>query len=368
MSMCIVHVLSSFGMGGQERVAFDLAVGQHKAGHQAVAVSLAPREEGPLGEEFRKSGVEVVHLPKRPGFDVRLPWELQRLFRRQGADVVHTHNPQPLIYGGAPAKLAGAVLVHTKHGVNPDSSRRVWMRRAVGRLPDAFVAVSGPTAEVARNAGECDKGKLRVIPNGIDLSRFGRDEGDRNAIRRELDIPLNAWVVGTVGRLWPEKGHPFLLRAVEPLLGPDFHLIIAGDGPQADELARAVGKLRRPASVHLLGARTDVPRVVAAFDTFVLSSVREGLPLVIPEAMAAGLPVVATAVGGIPQVVADGETGYLFAYDDDDALRERLGALADDPDRARTLGRRGREVALARYSCGRMVEDYLTLYREVAKS
>jgi glycosyltransferase involved in cell wall biosynthesis len=173
-------------------------------------------------------------------------------------------------------------------------------------------------------------------------------------------------VVGTVGRLWPEKGHPFLLRAVEPLLGRDFHLIIAGDGPEARKLAQAVGALSRPGSVHLLGARTDIPRVLAALDTFVLSSVREGLPLVIPEAMAAGLPVVSTAVGGIPDVVADGETGYLVDYDDDGALRERLRALSDDPDRARTLGRRGREVALDRYSCRRMVEDYLSLYEEVA--
>jgi glycosyltransferase involved in cell wall biosynthesis len=368
MSMCIVHVLSSFGMGGQERVAFDLAVGQREAGHDAVAVSLAPDDEGPLGEEFRRAGVDIVHLPKRSGFDVRLPWELGQLFRRRGATVVHTHNPQPLIYGGAPAKLAGAALVHTKHGVNPDNGRRVWMRKAAGRLTDAFVAVSEPTAAVARSEKECDGDKLRVIPNGIDLTRFGRDPEDRAAIRRDLGIPAQAWVVGTVGRLWPEKGHPFLLRAIEPLLGRDFHLIIAGDGPEAGGLARAVSALSTPGSVHLLGARKDIPRVIAAFDTFVLSSVREGLPLVIPEAMAAGLPVVSTAVGGIPQVVADGETGYLVAYDDDAALRDRLEYLSDDPERARSLGRRGREVALARYSCRRMVDDYLTLYREVARS
>lgn len=366
--MRIIHVLSSFGMGGQERVAFDLAVGQREAGHEAIAVSLAPDDEGPLGEEFRRAGVEVVHLRKRAGFDVRLPWELGQLFRRSSATVVHTHNPQPLIYGGAPAKLSGAALVHTKHGVNPDASRRVWMRKAAGRLPDAFVAVSEPTARVARSERECATDKLRVIPNGIDLTRFGRDPDDRAAVRRELGIPQDAWVVGTVGRLWPEKGHRFLLRAVEPLLGRDFHVIIAGDGPEADNTARAVQALSRPGSAHLLGVRKDIPRVMAAFDTFVLSSVREGLPLVIPEAMAAGLPVVSTAVGGIPDVVADGETGYLVNYDDDEALRERLQALADDPDRARTLGRRGREVALDRYSCRRMVDDYLSLYQEVARS
>lgn len=363
----IIHVLSSFGLGGQERVALDLAIGQRAQGHRPVAVSLAPDGEGPLGDEFRRREIEVAHLPKRAGFDARLWLELGGLFRRERTRVVHTHNPQPLIYAGPAARACRAALVHTKHGVNPDSDRRMWMKRAAGLLADAFVAVSEPTAEVARQTRECRAGALHVIPNGIDLARFGPDPAGRAAVRAELGIPAEAWVVGTVGRLWPEKDHPFFLRSVEPLLGEQFHVVIAGDGPEAQRTTELVRSLRVPTSVHLLGPRHDVPRVLAALDTFVLSSVREGLPLVIPEAMACDLPVVATSVGGIPQVVVEGETGFLVASGDQAAMRDRISRLDRDRELAVNFGRAGRQRALDRFSSQRMVRDYLELYKKVLR-
>ena len=284
--MRIAHILSSFGMGGQERVALDLAVGQRALGHQVMAVSLAPAPDGPLAEEFHGAGVEVSRQAKRGGFDPTMPVRLGRLFRRMAIDVVHTHNPQPLIYAAPAARATRAALVHTKHGMNPDASsggwarsRRRWLRRTAAGMVDAFVAVSEHTAGVARDAGEFPRGPVEVIPNGIDLSRFFPDAEARAAVRDELGIPQDAYVVGTVGRLFREKGHDFLLRAVEPLLSPRFHLVLVGDGPRAEALAEIVRGLSGAASVHLLGARRDVPRLVAALDTFVLSSVREGLPL-----------------------------------------------------------------------------------------
>jgi glycosyltransferase involved in cell wall biosynthesis len=367
MPLTIAHVLSSFGMGGQERVALDLAIGQRAAGHRALAISLESGGEGPLAADFRAHGVEVIHLPKRPGFDVRMPFSLGALFRREGVSVVHTHNPQPLIYGSLAAKAAGAALVHTKHGVNPGRGRRLWARRAASRLVDAFVAVSAPTADVARAAAECPPRALRVIPNGIDLGRFGPDAAARAAIRSELGVDDRAFVAGTVGRLYPEKGHDYLIRAVTPLCADDFHVVIAGDGPERERLRAQVDALPRATSVHLLGARRDVPRLLAALDVFVLSSVREGLPLVIPEAMAAGLPVLSTAVGGIPQVVDEGATGFLVDHGDEAALRDRLARLRSDRALARRMGTRGREVALERYSSQRMVRDYLSLYEEIIR-
>ena len=367
--MNIIHVLSSFGLGGQERVALDLAVGQKADGHRPIAITLEPGDPGPVGQEFRDAGVEVRHLPKRPGFDVRLAFQLGDLFRREHADVVHTHNPQPLIYSGVGARLNRAALVHTKHGMNPDTSRRVRLRQAAAKLVDAFVAVSEPTAEHARETGECAPSKLHTIPNGIDLSRFGGtdDAEARAAVRKELGISPDSWVVGTVGRLWPEKGHPYMLRSLEPLLGPSFHVLIAGDGPDAKEMAEFVANLRVPESVHLLGPRLDIPRVLAALDTFVLSSVREGLPLVIPEAMAAGLPVVSTAVGGIPGVVEEGRTGFLVEYNDEEGMRDRIAALDADRKMAKECGIRGRTAALERYSSQRMVRDYMDLYEEIRR-
>lgn len=365
MERSIVHVLSSFGMGGQERVALDLATGQADDGHRVLTVSLAAGPDGPLADEFRSKGLEILTVAKGPGRDVRLLVRLQRLFRARAADIVHTHNPQPLLFAAVPARVTGAGLVHTKHGVNPDSRRRLAMRRAAGHLVGAFVAVSEPTAEVARSQRECRPDRLHVIKNGIDLSRFGPDPTARRDIRTELGIPRDAFVVGTVGRLFSEKGHAYLIRSLAPVLGDAMHLIIVGDGPERQNLASQVAQLARPSAVHLTGNRRDVPRLLAALDAFALTSVREGLPLVIPEAMAAGLPVVATAVGGIPQVVDDTETGFLCEYGDEVALREHLCALDRDRQLAGKCGALGRERALARFSSRRMVDEYQALYRTV---
>ena len=363
--LSIVHVLSSFGMGGQERVALDLATGQAAAGHRVLTVSLAPPPDGPLAAEFEHHGLEIATLPKRAGRDVKLMLELGGLFRRRRADVVHTHNPQPLLFSALAARASGAALVHTKHGVNPDSARRLAMRRAAGRLVGAFVCVSEPTAAVARERRECRLDRLHVVPNGIDLDRFGPDPEGRGAVRAELGIPASAFAVGTVGRLFTEKGHAYLIRSLAPVLGDHLHLVITGDGPERDHLAAQAGALARKDCVHLTGNRRDVPRVLAALDAVALTSVSEGLPLVIPEAMAAGLPIVATAVGGVPQVVAEGETGFLVDYGDEEALRARLCALDADRQLARKCGETGRERALGRYSSRRMVADYLELYRRV---
>lgn len=365
--MRIAHVLSSLNFGGQERVALDLAEGQAATGHDVCTVALDDGV-GPLRAEFENKGLEVVSVPKQgDGFDVGLWKRLAKLFGDRDIDLVHTHNPLPLFYAAVPAKWARAGLVHTKHGINPTSSRRTWMRRGFGLLVDRFVAVSESTAEVARRERECLPGRLEVVLNGIDLSRFSPDPDARREVRAELGIPEDAFVLGTVGRVYREKAHPFLLRALERDLGDDFHVVIVGEGPMSDALAELVATFERGDAVHLAGIRRDVPRVVPSFDAFVLPSLNEGLPLVIPEAMAAELPVVATAVGGVPKVVAEGETGFLVDSGDGVALRDRVLALRDDPALRSRMGRAGRKLALERYSSARMVRDYLDLYEAVLR-
>jgi sugar transferase (PEP-CTERM/EpsH1 system associated) len=363
--LAIAHVLSSYGMGGQERVALDLAIGQRALGHQVMAVSLAPPPDGPLADDFVQHQIAVYTVPKRAGFDPSLPLRLAWLFARRRVDIVHTHNPQPLIYGAPAARIARARAVHTKHGANPDSERRLQMRRAAARLCDAYVAVSATTAEIARRNREVPEEKLRTIPNGIDLSRFHPDAKARAEVRRELGIGERAWVVGTVGRLATEKDQALLVRALAPSLSAERQLVIVGDGAERQPLEAEVAKLgARAPFVHLTGARRDVPRLLAALDVFTLTSKTEGLPLVIPEAMAAGLPVVSTAVGGIPTVVEEGVTGFLAPAGDAAALAGAFERLASDRALAENCGRVGRTLALERYSAERMVRDYLDVYEQ----
>lgn len=356
----IAHVLSSYGVGGQERVALDLAIGQKARGHDVSVISLAPEPDGAMAAEFAQAGIAVGRVPKRGGLDPTLVPRLARALRRDRIDVVHTHNPLPLIYGAPAARLVGAAAIHTKHGINPGSRGHRMLRRAAAQLTHAFVAVSSTTEAQAREQHDAPAAKLHTIPNGIRLDRYAPDPEARAAARVELGLG-DAWVIGTVGRLDQFKNQAMLVRAAAPLLSSNVRLVIIGDGDARADVEAAVAALPDPRWVVLTGRRMDVPKLVHAFDVFALSSKSEGLPLVVPEAMAAGLPIIATAVGGLPSVVDEGVTGLLVPVEEA-AFGAALAKLAGDHARAKEMGARAREVALARYSHDRMVDAYLALY------
>jgi glycosyltransferase involved in cell wall biosynthesis len=368
-SMVIAHVLSSFGQGGQEQVATDLARLHRSSGHEILAVSLASGPEGPMGVALRAGGVETGTVAKGQRVDPSLPLRLAAHLRRHRVNVVHTHNPQALVYGAPAARLAGAVVVHTKHGMNPDRTRRLWLRRAAATLVDAYVAVTPRLAARAVEQSDCDPTRLHVIPNGVDTERFAPNPTERVAVRRELGLPEDAWIVGTVGRLSPEKNQALLVDAMSSLLEERRWLVIVGDGPERAALEGKVmtcGPGGRFAC--MLGARKDVERVLAACDAFALSSRTEGLPLGLLEAMATGLPVVSTPVGGIPDVVRHGATGLLFPEGDREGLTRALIALSTDASLSRELGDAGRREVLERYSVDRMARAYGDLYADVLRA
>ena len=206
-----------------------------------------------------------------------------------------------------------------------------------------------------------------MVPNGIDLTRFQPEPRLRDEVLRELGLPESAFVVGTVGRLAPEKAQGVLLEAAQQLLRRPaerpLYVVLVGDGAERAALEKAAAPLGE--RVRFLGARADVPRLLQGFDVFCLSSRTEGLPLVLPEAMATGLPVVSTAVGGIPSVVVEGVTGYLVPVGAPAALAEALGRLQRDTALGPRLGTAGRIRALQRYSLERMVDDYEAIYRRL---
>jgi glycosyltransferase involved in cell wall biosynthesis len=359
--LAIVHVLSSFGVGGQERVALDLAIGQKARGHAVTVLSLAPPPDGAMADEFRDHGIAVDRVPKRgTGVDATLVPRLVRALRKLGAEIVHTHNPMPLIYGAPAARLAGAAAIHTKHGINPGGRGHRLLRRAAAQLTHAFVAVSDTTEQQAREQRDAPDTKIHTIANGIRLDRYHPDADARAQTRVELGLG-DAWVVGTVGRLDAFKNQRLLVRAMAPLLSSHVRLVIVGDGPARADVEAEIAKLPDPTWVVMTGRRMDVPRIMPAFDVFALSSKSEGLPLVVPEAMAVGLPIVTTAVGGLPSVVDEGKTGLLVPVDEV-ALSGALAKLAAHRELARTMGEAAREAALDRYSADRMVDAYLDLY------
>jgi glycosyltransferase involved in cell wall biosynthesis len=360
----IAHVLPSFGLGGQERVALGLVQEQRARGHEVFAVSLAPPPDGPLAAEFRGVGAVPVSVPKLgKGLDWSLPGRLAENFRHLGIAVVHAHNPQSLIYAALAGKAAGAGVVYTSHGQNSLAAGRLWLTRLASLFVDAYVGVSPRIACRAHRHFECPETKVRIIENGVDLSAFHPDEQARHEVRAELGLSDSAWVIGTVGRLVSDKNPALLLRASLPLLGPQVRLLFVGDGPLAPELRALAAAQPEGRFVSFLGARQDVPRLLAALDVFALSSRTEGLPLALLEAMSVGLPIVATAVGGVPDVVRDDLSAKLVPSDDDIALRSTLAWLRDDRAEAGRLARRAREES-ARFSAAIMAKRYGDLYQE----
>ena len=368
-SLNIAHVIGSFEVGGAERVALALAGSQRDQGHRVHAISLAAGPPGPLANAFSDCGVMTRTIAKRQGFDTRLTAKLAAFFAQDRVDVVHVHNPQPLIYGAPAGRLAGTAVIYTKHGANRDLGRRVWLRRAAAACVDAYVAVSDATAEVAREDHEASESKLLVILNGIDTSNFCAIPSARAAIRQALRLPLNARVIGSVGRLSRPKSHDVLLRAAAPMLaGPDgAYLLFVGDGPERCNLERLAVRLGVDDHVVFTGNRDDVARILNALDVFVLSSRSEGLPLVVIEAMATQLPVIASAVGGLPSVIEHERTGLLVSSSDDLALRVAIGQVLVDEDGARALGRRARAAVLERFSLQQMCRAHLSLYARVLR-
>jgi glycosyltransferase involved in cell wall biosynthesis len=235
-------------------------------------------------------------------------------------------------------------------------------------MAHAYVAVSEATAEVARKNHECAASRLHVIPNGVDLDAFAPDASARRAVRAELGLPEDARVVGTVGRVSAEKDHALLVRAMGPLLGPGVRLVIVGDGAEMPALREAAKPFA--AWVSLTGMRDDIPRVLASFDVFALSSRSEGLPLALLEAMACGLAIVSTDVGGVGEVVEHGAAARLVPPRNEAALRQALEALLTSPDAStemRVLGARARARA-ERYAADRVVDAYLDLYVTAART
>ena len=356
--MRIVHVVQGLGIGGQERLVIYLSHELARRGHEPAIVTLS------LGGVLRAEaqGVPVYDVPRGGGADFSLIARLAHLLHARRADVVHTHNPAPMLHAVPAAILARVTRrVHTKHGANRYGRRALWAARALVRTVDAVVAVSSQTADVARAKERVPEEILRVVPNGIPLRPYHPDALARSRVRDQLGINPDAFVVGSVGRLVSEKDYPALVRSVSHLLSERFRLVIVGDGHARPEIERAIPADRAP-FVTLTGVRRDIPAVLASFDLFALSSRTEGLPLAVPEAMACALPVVATAVGGLPSVVP-ATCGLLVPPRDEAQLARAIEALARDPARARAMGESARSHALARFSIERMADDYERIYR-----
>ena len=353
-------------MGGLENVALRLV--QH-LGSMAEQAVVTPGAAGPLAERF-PSGVSVFPMGEAHHPDRWNAVRMARLFRKLRPDIVHTRNWTCIdaIIGARLARVP--VVIHGEHGreaADPEGRNRSrrQVRRFLSPFVTEFVTVSRDLARWLVEQVRVPARKVRTIYNGVDTERYAG--GDRPAARRALGIPMDWAVAGTVGRLDPVKDQIGLIRSFARSTHTGRSaLLIAGDGPSRRQLEATVNELGLGDRVRLLGERDDIPLILHALDVFVLSSIGEGISNAILEAMATGLPVIATRVGGNSELVRDGLTGRLIEPRHPEALAEALTTYFDDPVRARAHVAAGRERALEEFGLERMLAAYVALYREHA--
>jgi glycosyltransferase involved in cell wall biosynthesis len=357
--LAIVHTVSSLRFGGMEQFVVRLAALQKRQGHRPAILAL---RGGPLEETAREAGVTVWALDNSSSIS-RLLAGIRRVARAH-PDILHVHNPTSLHYACLAKLFCGARLLLTDHGQCAGVARMPgkWEIHRV----DALVSVSEDVG--ARNQELYqDSTRYIVIRNGFEFTppRRSRDE-----VRRELNLPGGPTGI-VVARVEPVKDHETLLKAFALLRqqGLEANLLVAGDGTERERLEASLPALGLdPARIRFLGFRTDVPDLLGAADFFALSSLQEGLPLAMLEAMGQELPVVATRVGGVPELISDRENGLLCPTGRPEVLAAALKEVIEDPALRRRLGQAGARRVAEEFSFQQMARRYEELYRDLLGS
>ena len=365
--MRCVLLVTGLGYGGAETQVVSLAIRLKGRGWDVQVVSLMPPKA--YVEELEAVGIPVSSLGIRRKLpDLRPILRLARLIRKLRPHIVHSHMVHANLLARIVRPLASVpVLICTAHNIDEGGWLRELLYRFTDPLCDLTTQVSQAGLERYVRVGAVPAEKIRFIPNGVDTARFRPDPKARDALQKELGVE-GSFVWLAVGRFDPQKDYPNLLRAFAQVAAEETRavLLIAGDGPlrpAAEELARELGVAGR---VRFLGIRRDVPQLMNAADAYVMSSAWEGMPMVLLEASATGLPIVATDVGGNREVVLEDVTGFLVPAKDPKALAEAMLRLMNLPlEERRRMGERGRKHIEENYSLDRVVDQWEALYREL---
>jgi glycosyltransferase involved in cell wall biosynthesis len=363
----VVQVTHDLGIGGLPRVVATLSENLDRDRFETEVLCL--NEGGPLADELTSSGIPVRVLPSGRRPDYLAFARVASLFRDLKPEIVHTHNTQPFIDAGLGALLARVPrLIHTDHARDfPDKKRYMLAERVLSHFTHRVVGVSGHTARNLVRFEKMNPDRVVTVFNGIEDSGQGVVV-DPRLKRAELGLPVDAPVVGVGVRFTEQKGLRYLLESWPAVLRviPDARLALAGYGPLEQELKAHAQRLGIAGKSHFLGPRSDMGEVLHAFDVYALPSIWEGFPMILLEAMAACLPVVATHVGGAPEAIEDGCTGLLVEPRDIEGLADALIRLLSDPGMQERFGRSGRQRFEENFTASVMARAYERLYEDEA--
>jgi glycosyltransferase involved in cell wall biosynthesis len=354
----VLHVESgNYLYGGARQVAWLLA-GLQQQGVDSVLV--CPRDSA-IATAAAALGVRTHEIPMRGDHDLSLIWRLKRIIAAEGPDIVHLHSRRGAdLLGGLAARLAGVKCILSRRVDNPESRFVVGWKY---RLYDRVITISRGIAEVLLGEGLPPE-KLACVCSAVDVDAF-QGVCDRAAFRQHFGLDEGALVMGVVAQLISRKGHRYLLEAMPELLGefPNLRLLVFGRGPLQSDLSAQIARLQLQDHVHMAGFRDDLPAILPCLDLLVHPALMEGLGIALLQAASAGLPIVATEAGGMPEAVEDGVNGRLVPPADVEALRDALRQLLADGELRQRMGRAGREKMRQEFSLERMVEGNLAVYR-----
>jgi sugar transferase (PEP-CTERM/EpsH1 system associated) len=352
------HVLLSLRPGGLENGVVNVINGLDR--HEFLSSVCCLQSSGEFAHRIIDERCRILEFGLQPGNDPLLVWRLARAFRTLRLDIVHTRNAEAFFYGALAARLARVpALVHSEHGrVFPEKWHRALLQRWLLRGTSAAFAVSAQLAEQLVTHLGVPAGTIRVIYNGVDTRKFAR-----RSIQRRLQGEV---VIGSVGRLVAVKNYGLLLQALARL-SPDtrWRLVLIGDGPERQQLETTADGLGIGARVSFLGHREDVAELLGDLDLFVLPSASEGMSNTLLEAMAAGVAVIASDVGGNREVIEPGRSGLLFAPGNSQAAAQAIEQLAVDTQLRTRLAGAGQQRASTTFGLGTMLRAYEDLYRSV---
>jgi len=359
----ILYIIGQLSPDGTEWQLVHLLRGIDKAVFQCYVCSLWPVLD--LAPEVRESGAVLVPIYKRFRFDPTVPFRLARFIRREKIDIVHCMLPTANVWGRIGGILARAKIVISERNVETWKPWYwLWLDRILARFTGIVLTNAEAIKRFVLESTNLDPRRVRVIYNSVSPDRFF--PLDATPLRYALGIPSNARVLTSIGRLQEQKDMATFLRAcaiVRSRVGSlPLRILIVGTGPQRGELEELVKELSLENETIILNWRRDIETVLALTDIFVLTSIREGLPNVVLEAMAAGKPVVASGVGGTPEVVVHGVTGFVVSPRDVHGFAEAICRLLNDPAEATALGQRGRARACEKFTQARMVIETQQVY------
>lgn len=366
----ILYVNYSLDVGGIETLV--LAICKRLDAKQYVPEVCAFVDAGRLQPEFEKAGIKVHIIKRVPGIDASLPFKLSKLIKQRGIDIIHAQNVSSWLYCAPASFLSGKPLIYTAHTSSDYSGLHIYKWRLVenilARFTKRVTTVAAIIAEYMKKKEFVPANKIEVIYNGIDCKKYEQSV-DVVLKKRELGIKESEYVIGNVARLTPVKNHELLITAFEQIKEriPNARLFVAGEGPLKEQLTDFIKQLSLESFVTLMGDRRDIHELLKVFDVFVLPSLKEGFPMVLLEAMAASIPVIATDVGGNKELVLNGETGLVIPPNNANALQEAIMKLHDFPDLAKTMGKNGERRVQEGFTFDMMINKYEKVYASLLK-